>query len=75
VGLLNRGLSLAEIAGQSGVSIKHILQSCAKIPGGADAQPPPEYLAPQMSRLKEAPLVFYSATHNSATGTNFEAVD
>jgi hypothetical protein len=28
-----------------------------------------------VSRLREAPLVSYSAMHNSATGTNFEAVD
>ena len=39
-------------------------------------QPPGEFLALQVSRLKlEALLVSYSAMHNSATGTNFEAVD
>ena len=36
VGLLNRGLSVAEIASRSGVSIKH-MRNLAKNPGGADA--------------------------------------
>ncbi len=37
-------------------------------------QPPGEFLALQVSRLNEALLVSYSAKHNSATGTNFQAV-
>lgn len=75
VGLLNRGLSVAEIASRSGVSIKHMRNLVRKILAERMPQPPAEYLALQVSRLNEALLVSYSAMHNSATGTNFEAVD
>jgi DNA-binding CsgD family transcriptional regulator len=75
VGLLNRGLSVAEISSQSGVSIKHMRNLVRKILAERMPQPPAEYLALQVSRLNEALLVSYSAMHNSATGTNFEAVD
>ena len=73
--LLNRGLSVAEIASRSGVSIKHMRNRVRKILAERMPQPPAEYLALQVSRLNEALLVSYSAMHNSATGTNFEAVD
>ena len=73
--LLNRGLSVAEIASRSGVSIKHMRNLVRKILAERMPQPPAEYLALQVSRLNEALLVSYSAMHNSATGTNFEAVD
>jgi hypothetical protein len=75
VGLLNRGLSVAEIASRSGVSIKHMRNLVRKILAERMPQPPAEYLALQVSRLNEALLVSFSAMHNSATGTNFEAVD
>jgi DNA-binding CsgD family transcriptional regulator len=75
VGLLNRGLSVAEIASQSGVSIEHMRNLVRKILAERMPQPPAEYLALQVSRLNEALLVSYSAMHNSATGANFEAVD
>ena len=75
VGLLNRGLSVAEIASRSGVSIKDMRNLVRKILAERMPQPPVEYLALQVSRLNEALLVSYSAMHNSATGTNFEAVD
>ena len=75
VGLLNRGLSVAEIASRSGISIKHMRNLVRKILAERMPQPPAEYLALQVSRLNEALLVSYSAMHNSATGTNFEAVD
>jgi DNA-binding CsgD family transcriptional regulator len=75
VGLLNRGLSVAEIASRSGVSVKHMRNLVRKILAERMPQPPVEYLALQVSRLNEALLVSYSAMHNSATGTNFEAVD
>jgi DNA-binding CsgD family transcriptional regulator len=75
MGLLNRGLSVAEIASRSGVSIKHMSNLVRKILAERMPQPPAEYLALQVSRLNEALLVSYSAMHNSATGTNFEAVD
>src|SRR5215472_9503666 len=73
--LLNRGLSVAEIASEAGVSIQHMRKLVRKILAERAPQPPAEYLALQVSRLNEALLVSYSAMHNSATGTNFEAVD
>ena len=75
MGLLNRGLSVAEIASRSGISIKHMRNLVRKILAERMPQPPAEYLALQVSRLNEALLISYSAMHNSATGTNFEAVD
>ena len=75
VDLLNRGLSVPEIASRSGVSIKHMRNLVRKILAERMPQPPGEFLALQVSRLNEALLVSYSAMHNSATGTNFEAVD
>jgi hypothetical protein len=65
VNLLNRRLSVAEIASRSGVSVM-----AERIP-----HPPGEFLALQVSRLNDALLLSYSAMHNSMTGTNFEAVD
>ena len=61
VGLLNRGLSVAEISSQSGVSIKHMRNLVRKILAERMPQPPAEYLALQVSRLNEALLVSYSA--------------
>jgi DNA-binding CsgD family transcriptional regulator len=75
VDLLNRGLSVPEIASRSGISIKHMRNLVRKILAERMPQPPGEFLALQVSRLNEALLVSYSAMHNSATGTNFEAVD
>jgi hypothetical protein len=75
ISLLNRGVSIAEIASQSGVSIQHMRKIVRKILAERMPQPPAEYLALQVSRLNEALLVSYSAMHNSVTGTNFEAVD
>jgi DNA-binding CsgD family transcriptional regulator len=71
VDLLNRGLSVPEIASRSGVSIKHMRNLVRKILAERMPQPPGEFLALQVSRLNEALLVSYSAMHNSATGTNF----
>ena len=75
VSLLNRGISVAEIASRSRISIKHMRNLVRKILAERMPQPPAEYLALQVSRLNEALLVSHSAMHNSATGTNFEAVD
>jgi DNA-binding CsgD family transcriptional regulator len=75
MGLLNRGVSIAEIASMSGVSIQHMRNLVRKILAERMPQPPAEYLALQVSRLNEALLVSYSGMHNSATGTNLEAVD
>jgi hypothetical protein len=75
VDLLNRGVSVAEIASQSGVSIQHMRKLVGEILAERAPQPPAEFLALQVSRLSEALLLSYSAMHNPVTGTNFEAVD
>ena len=75
ISLLNRGVSVAEIASQSGVSIQRMRNLVRKILAERAPEPPAEFLALQISRLNEALLVSYSAMHNSMTGTNFEAVD
>ena len=69
--LLNRGVSVAEIADRSGVSIGHMRNLVRKILAERAPAPPAEYLALQVSRLNEALLVSYSALHNSLTGTNW----
>ena len=73
--LLNRGISVAEIASRSGVSIAHMRKQVRKILAERAPAPPAEYLALQVNRLNEALLVSYSAMHNTITGPNFEAVD
>jgi hypothetical protein len=75
VGLLNRGISVPEIASRSGVSVQHMRKLVRKILAERAPQPPAEFLALQVSRLSEALLLSYGAMHNSVTGTNFEAVD
>jgi DNA-binding CsgD family transcriptional regulator len=73
--LLNRGLSVAEIASRSGVSVMHMRNLVRKILAERMPQTPSEFLALQVSRLNEALLLSFGAMHNSVTGTNFEAVD
>jgi hypothetical protein len=75
ISLLNRGVSVAEIADRSGVSIRQMRKLVRKILAERTPAPPAEFLALQVSRLNEALLVSYSAMYNSMTGTNFEAVD
>jgi hypothetical protein len=75
VNLLNRGVSVPEIASRSGVSVQHMRKFVRKILAERAPQPLAEFLALQVSRLSEALLLSYSAMHNSVTGTNFEAVD
>jgi hypothetical protein len=75
VGLLNRGISVPEIASRSGVSVQHMRKLVRKILAERAPQPPAEFLALQVSRLSEALLLSYGAMHNSVTGTNFEAID
>jgi hypothetical protein len=75
ISLLNRGVSVAEIADRSGVSIRQMRNRVRKILAERTPAPPAEFLALQVSRLNEALLVSYSAMYNSMAGTNFEAVD
>ena len=75
VSLLNRGVSIPEIAAQQGLSLKRTRNLVREILAERMPQPPAEFLALQVSRLNEALLVSYSAMHTTAAGTNFEAVD
>jgi hypothetical protein len=75
VSLLNRGVSVPEIAAQHGLSLKRMRNLVREILAQRMPQPPAEFLALQVSRLNEALLVTYSAMHTSGAGTNFEAVD
>jgi DNA-binding CsgD family transcriptional regulator len=75
VSLLNRGLSVAEIAAQEGRSVSRMRALVREILARRMPQPPGEYLALQIGRLNEALLVSYSAMHNPQTGANFDAID
>ena len=75
VSLLNRGVSVAEIAAGERLTPKRMRNLVQEILAKRMPQPPGEFLALQVSRLNEALLVSYSAMHNSVSGTNFEAVD
>jgi hypothetical protein len=75
ISLLNRGVSIPEIAAREGLSLKRMRNIVRGILAERMPQPPAEFLALQVSRLNEALLVSYSAMHTTAAGTNFEAVD
>ena len=60
IDLLNRGVSVAEIASLQRVSIMHMRKLVRKILSERAPEPPAEYLALQVSRLNEALLVSYS---------------
>ena len=71
VGLLNRGVSIAEIAGREGVSEKGMHKYVRELLARRAPEPPEEFLALQVSRLNEALLVAYGAM----SGANLQAVD
>ena len=71
VGLLNRGVSIAEIADREGVSERGMRKYVRSVLARRAPQPPEEFLALQVSRLNEALLVAYSAM----SGANLQAVD
>jgi hypothetical protein len=75
VALLNRGASVPEIAVSEGLTLKRMRNVVREILSERMPQPPAEFLALQVSRLNEALLVSFTAMHDSAEGTNFEAVD
>ena len=75
VSLLNRGVSIPEIAAQEGISLKRMRNIVREILSERMPQPPAEFLALQVSRLNEALLVSYSAMYSAEEGTNFEAID
>ena len=61
VDYLNRGVSIAEIAGRIGVTEKRMRALVKEILARRMPAPPAEYAAVQVSRLNEALLVAYSA--------------
>ena len=75
VSLLNRGVSVPEIAEREGLTLKRTRNLVREILARRLPQPPAEFLALQVSRLNEALLVAYSAMHTATAGANFEAVD
>jgi hypothetical protein len=75
VGLLNRGASVPEIAASEGLTLKRMRNLVREILAQRMPQPPAEFLALQVNRLNEALLVSFTAMHDPAEGTNFEAVD
>jgi hypothetical protein len=75
ISLLNRGVSIPEIAARQDLSLKRMRNIVREILAERMPQPPGEFLALQVSRLNEALLVSCGAMHTSAAGPNFEAVD
>ncbi len=75
IGLLNRGVSVAEIAAREGVTLNRMRKVVRGILARRMPQPPAEYLALQVGRLNEALLVSYSAMYNQESGANFKAID
>ena len=75
VGLLNRGVSVAEIASRERVTLNRMRKVVRAILERRMPQPPAEYLALQVSRLNEALLVSYGAMYNPSTGADFKAID
>ena len=75
VGLLNRGVSVADIAAREDLSLSRMRGLVQEILAKRMPQPPAEFLAVQVSRLNEALLVSYNAMYNSESGTDFQAID
>src|SRR5262249_60047242 len=71
VGLLNCGVSVAEIAAREGLSLSRMQRVVQAILAKRLPHPPAEFLALQIGRLNEALLLSYGAMHNSETGTTF----
>ena len=71
VDLLNRGVSMAELAAREGVTLRRMQILVKAILARRGPAAPAEYLALQMSRLNEAMIVAYVAMANG----NLDAVD
>ena len=71
VGLLNRGVSVAEIASREHVTERGMRKYVRGLLARRAPEPPAEFLALQVSRLNEALIVAYSAM----SGMNLQAVD
>ncbi len=75
VDLLNRGLSMAEIAGREGVTLNRMRKVVRDILAKRMPQAPAEYLALQIGRLNEAMFLSYGHMYAPETGPNFKAID
>ncbi len=75
IGLFNRGVSIAEIVEREGVSLNRMRKVVRAILTKRMPQPPAEYLALQVGRLDEAPLISCGLMYNTQTGANFPAID
>ncbi len=75
IGLLSRGISMAEIAAREAVSVNRMRKVVRGALERRIPQPPAEYVALQVNRLNEALLVSYGSMYNSESGANFEAID
>ena len=73
--LLNRGVSVAEIADREGVSLNHMRNQVRAILLRRLPPPPAEYLALQVGRLNEALLLSYNNMYNTKSGVDFKAID
>src|SRR5271165_1661451 len=71
IGMLNRGVSIAEIAAREGVTLRRMQIVVKDILVRRAPPAPSEYLALQVSRLNEAMMVAYG----SMAGGNLTAVD
>ena len=71
IGLLNRGVSIPEIADREGVTEKRMRALVAEILARRMPEPPAEFLALQVSRLHEA----LKAAYDAMSGGNLRAVD
>ena len=75
VALLNRGVSVAEIAAREGRSMSRMRAQVREILARRMPQPPAGFLALQIGRLNEALLVSFGSMHDDQKGANFEAID
>ena len=75
VGMLNRGVAVAEIADREGVSLKRMRNCVRELLARRAPQPPAEFLAAQIGRLNEALLLSYSHMHDERLGPNYKAID
>ncbi len=75
IGLLNRGVSMAEIAERERVSVNRMRKVVRGALERRMPKAPAEYVALQVNRLNEALLVSYGSMYNPETGANFEAID
>ena len=75
VGLLHRGVSVAEMAEREGLSVSRMRGLLREVLARRAPQPPAAYCAAQVGRLNAALRVSYDLMFTSESGTNFPAID